>query len=115
MQKEYAMSIAYRIAAIGILLVLAGCGSDPHYYPPQEQTTTTYTPPPSSAYPQPYGQPGENFLVVGDQPPSGPMVRNVQVGSYCAQVTDTWVPSVDPTSGTRIWLKQVSRVAIACQ
>jgi hypothetical protein len=116
------MSISYRVVTVGALLVLAGCGSNPHYYPPPDQTTTTYTPPPASSPPpvpaayqqQPYGQPNPDFLVVGDQAPPGPIVKNVRVGNFCAQVTETWVPSVDPSSGTRIWLKQVSRVPAAC-
>lgn len=116
------MSLSYRIASVAALLALAGCGSNPHYYPPQDQTTATYTPPPQSApaYPQPaygpsYGERGADFLMVGDQPPPSPVVRNVRVGNICAQVTETWVPSVDPSSGTKIWLKQVSRSPAACQ
>jgi hypothetical protein len=115
------MSISYRVVTVGALLALAGCGSNPHYYPPPEQTTTTYTPPPPgspppapAAYQQPYGQPTPDFLIVGDQAPPGPIVKNVRVGNFCAQVTETWVPSVDPSSGMRIWLKQVSRVPAAC-
>jgi hypothetical protein len=88
------MKSSYFFAAMTAALTLTGCGtSHPRY---------------ATADPE--------VIVVGDQPPGGyPTSSIVHYGNFCAQVSETWVPSVDPASGTKIWLKQVTRVAAACQ
>jgi hypothetical protein len=86
------MKYAYCFAVVAGLLVLGGCVSEPNY----------------SADP--------NVLIVGAQPPSGyPMTQLVRTGNFCMQVTDSWSGTVDPATGTQIWLKQTSRVPVACQ
>jgi hypothetical protein len=86
------MNSAYRFAVVAGLLVLGGCVSEPHYVA------------------------DPNVLVVGSQPPAGyPMTQIVRTGNFCMQVTDSWTGTVDPASGTQMWLKQTSRVPAPCQ
>ena len=86
------MKSAYRLVGLAAVVALSGCVSESPRY---------------AADP--------NVLIVGQQAPQAPTVMMVRNGNFCTQVTETWTPSVDPASGTQIWLKQVTRVAASCQ